>query len=53
MRHHLTYVNFITKMINDTTDDIYENLMDQNQEYVNKSCKDLIKILNELIDQEE
>lgn len=53
MKHHITYVNFITKMINDNTDDIYENLMDQNQDNVNKSCKNLIKILNELIDQEE
>lgn len=53
MKHHVTYVNFITKMINDTTDDIYENLMDKKQDQVNKSCKNLIKILDELVDYEE
>jgi hypothetical protein len=52
MKHHVTYVNFITKMINDTTDDIYESLMDKKQEELNKSCKNLIKILDELVDQE-
>ena len=40
-------------MINDTTDDIYENLMDKKQDQVNKSCKNLIKILDELVDYEE
>jgi|TARA_R100001463_G_scaffold16959_2_gene43797 hypothetical protein len=39
-------------MINDTTDDIYESLMDKKQEELNKSCKNLIKILDELVDQE-
>jgi|TARA_R110000772_G_scaffold34069_1_gene82889 hypothetical protein len=39
-------------MINDTTDDIYEGLMDKKQEEVNNSCKNLIKILDDLIDQE-
>ncbi len=53
MKHHTTYVNFITKLINDTTDEIYESLMDKKQDEVNKSCKNLIKILDELIDHDE
>ena len=43
MKHHTTYVNFVTKMINDITDEIYESLMDKKQEELNKSCKNLIK----------
>ena len=53
MKHDTTYVNFITKLLNDTTDEIYESLMDKKQDEVNKSCKNLIKILDELIDHEE
>ena len=45
MNQHVTYVNFVMKQINDCTDAIYEDLMDQEQVEVNKHCDKLIKLL--------
>lgn len=48
MNQHVTYVNFVMKQINDCTDAIYEDLMDQQQDEVNKHCDRLIKLARDI-----
>ena len=48
MNQYVNYVNFVMKQINDCTDAIYEDLMDQQQVEVNKHCDKLIRLLKEV-----
>ena len=48
MNQYVNYVNFVMKQINDCTDAIYEDLMDQEQIEVNKHCDKLIRLLKEV-----
>ena len=48
MNQYVNYVNFVMKQINDCTDAIYEDLMDQEQVEVNKHCDKLIRLLKEV-----
>jgi len=47
--HAIAHINFICRSIHDFGDDLYESLMERENEKAKKKAKDLIKVLNDLI----
>ena len=47
--HAIAHINFICRSIHDFGDDLYESLMERENEEAKKKAKDLIKVLNDLI----
>ena len=47
--HAIAHINFICRHIHDFGDDLYESLMERENEEAKKKAKDLIKVLNDLI----
>ena len=46
--HAIAHINFICRSIHDFGDDLYESLMERDNEAAQKKAKDLIKVLSEL-----
>ena len=46
--HTITYINFVMSQVHNHSDDIYEALMDENNEDLQRSIDSLIDVLLEL-----
>jgi len=47
--HAIAHINFICRSIHDFGDDLYESLMERENEEAKKKAKELIKVLGDLI----